>query len=73
MEKNIRYCYKNRTRCSNDCFKKAEATEELTRNKITQRIVKLKPVPDANLINVEVIVISPEERQGILNELRQVL
>ena len=32
-----------------------------------------KLMPKANLKNVEEIVITPEERQEILNELRQVL
>ena len=54
-------------------YKTAEGTGELTGNKIADKIVKLKPVLDANLRNVEEIVIPPEKTQEILNELRQVL
>ena len=46
--------------------KAAEATGEFTGNKIADGIVK-------PLRNVEEIVIPPEKRQEILNELRQVL
>ena len=53
--------------------KTAEATRELIGNKIAEKIVKPKPVPDENSRNVEEIVIPPEKRQEILNELRQAL
>ena len=42
-------------------------------NKITENSVKPKPVPDVNSKNVEEIVIPPEKRQEIFNELREVL
>ena len=35
--------------------------------------MKIKPVIDENFRNVEEIIISPEKREEILNELRQVL
>ena len=48
--------------------KTAEATSELTRNKIAEKKVKPKPVPDINSRNVEEV--SPSERrQEILNKL----
>ena len=46
-------------------------TGELIRNKITDKIVKLKLMPYMNWKNVEEIIISPEKRQEMLNELRQ--
>ena len=52
--------------------KTAEATGEFIGNKIADKIVKLKPAPDANSKNLKEIVIPPEKRQEILNELRQV-
>ena len=48
--------------------KTAEATGELTGNKIAENIVKSKPVSDVNSRNVEEIVIPPEKRQEILND-----
>ena len=51
----------------------AEPTEELVRNKIAEKIVEPKPVSDVNSRNLEEIVSLPEKRQGMLNELRQVL
>ena len=51
----------------------AEATAELIGNKIAEKNVKTKPVRDENSRNVEEIVFPPEERQEILNELRQVI
>ena len=42
-------------------------------NKIYENNVRLKPVPGMNSKNVEEIVISLEERQEILNKLRQLL
>ena len=53
--------------------KTAEATEELIENKIAEKIVKPKPLPEANSRNVEEIVIPPEKRQEVLNEIKQVL
>ena len=49
--------------------KAAEATGELIGNKITDKILKLVE----NSRNFEEIVIPPEKRQKILNELKQVL
>ena len=48
--------------------KAAEATGELIRNKIVGKILK----PDEHPRNAEEIVIPPEKRKEILNELRQV-
>ena len=53
--------------------KAAEATGEIILNKITDKIVKPKFLPAENLRSVEKIVIPPEKRQEILNELKQVL
>ena len=53
--------------------KTAEATGELIGKTIAKTIVKPKPVIDENSINVEETVILPDNRQEILNELRQVL
>ena len=52
---------------------KAEATGDFIGDKIADKIVKPKPVSDANSRNVEEIVIPPERREDILNEFRQVL
>ena len=49
--------------------KAAKATGKFIGNKIADKIVK----PDKNPRNVEEIVIPPEKRKKILNELRQVL
>ena len=49
--------------------KAAEATEKFKGNKITDRIAKLAE----NSRSVEEIVIPPEVREEILNELRQIL
>ena len=49
-----------------------EETKELIGNKIVEKKVKSKPIPDVNSGNVEEIAIS-EKRQEILNALRQVL
>ena len=40
-------------------------------NKILQKIVKPKPVPDVNSGKAEEIVIPPEKRQEIINKLKQ--
>ena len=53
--------------------KAAEATDEFLGNKIADKIVKPKHVIDENPRNFEEIIISPEKREEILNELRQVL
>ena len=49
--------------------KAAEATGELIGNKIAEKILK----PAENSRNFEEIVILPEKREKILNELKQVL
>ena len=54
-------------------YKADEATGELIGNRVVDKIVKPKPVPDAKLRNAEKIVIPPEKRQEILKKLRQVL
>ena len=51
---------------------RAGAACEFTGNKIADKIVKPKPVSEANSRNAEEIDTSPEKRK-ILNELRQVL
>ena len=42
-------------------------------NKIAEKIVKPKSAPGVNSKNVEEVLIPSEEKQKILNELRQVL
>ena len=42
-------------------------------NKIADKIVKPKPLPAESSRNVKEIIILPEKREEILNELRQVL
>ena len=51
----------------------AEATGELIRNKIGEKVVKPKPVLDVNSTNFEEIFIPTEKRQEILNKIRKVL
>ena len=46
---------------------------ELVRNKVTENIVRPKPMSDMNSRNVEKIVIRLDKRQEILKELGQVL
>ena len=53
--------------------KAAEGTGEVIGNKIADKIEKPKPVIDENLRHVEEIVILPQKREKILNELTQVL
>ena len=54
--------------------KTAEAFSKLIENKVNEKTVKPKPVRDENFLrNVEEIVIPPDQRQEILNELRQIL
>ena len=69
---------KYRPRHSENCFQKvvhktAEATGEFIGNKIADKIVKPKPVPDDNSRYVEEIFIPPEKREEILNKLRKIL
>ena len=52
--------------------KAAAATGEFIGNKIRVKIVKVKPMSDVNSRNVEEIIILPEKREEMLNELRQV-
>ena len=72
------HCYKNRLgvlKTANEkvAHKAAEETGEVIGNRIANRIVKIKPVPDVNSRSFEEIFIPPEKREYILNELRQVL
>ena len=53
--------------------KASEATGEFTGNKIAEKIVKAKPVPDTNFRDFEKLIIPPEKIEEILNELRKVL
>ena len=53
--------------------KTAEATDELIGNKIADKTVKPLPVPDTNWRDAEEIVIPPQRRKEVLNELTQVL
>ena len=53
--------------------KTAEARGDLIGNEIAEKILKPKTTSDDNWWNVEKIVIPPEKRPEILNELRQVL
>ena len=53
--------------------KAAEATGEVIGNKIANKIVKPKPIPEVNLRNVEEIIFPPAKRKEILNDLKQVL
>ena len=53
--------------------KKLVHKTEFIGNKIADEIVKPKPVPDENSRNIEEIIIPPEKREEILNELRQEL
>ena len=63
----------------NVAHKAAEATGEFLGNKMADaklydgKSIKLKAMPDANSRDVEEIIIPPEKREEILNELRQVL
>ena len=53
--------------------KTAEATGEFIGNKITDKIMEPNPVPEENSRNFEEIIIPPEKREELLNELKQVL
>ena len=75
-KKTIQCCYENRPIWPEKRFQKsktAAATGELIGNKVPEKIVKPKPVTEANLRNVEEMVISQEKIKEILNELGQVL
>ena len=50
----------------------AEATDEFIRIKIAGKIVKAKPMLEANSRDNEEIVIPPQKRGKILSELRQI-
>ena len=50
-----------------------EATCELIGNKVPDKIVKEKAVIDENSRNIEEIIVLPEKREEILNELIQLL
>ena len=50
--------------------KTAEATGEYIENETADKTVEPKPVPDESSRNVEEIVIPPEKREEILNEIR---
>ena len=62
-----------KTASKKEIHKAAEATAEFIGNKIADKIVKPKHAIDVNPENVEEIIISSDEREEILNELRQVL
>ena len=53
--------------------KAAEATGEFIGKKIMHKIVKPKPLSDENVRDIEQIIIPPEKREEILNELRRLL
>ena len=53
--------------------KATEKTTKFTGNKFANKIGKLKHVINENPRNVEKIIMSPEKREQVLNELRQVL
>ena len=52
--------------------KSAEATDKFIENTIADKTVTTKSVPKANSRNVKEIVIPPEQRKKMINELRQV-
>ena len=63
------------TRCCKNCFQKivyktAQTIEYFIGNKVAGKIVKPEPVLDMNSRNFEEIVIPPEKKQEISNELR---
>ena len=73
----IEFRDKNGTKCSKNFDKKvahkaAEPTGQFIGNKIANKIVKPKPVLDMNSRNVKEMIIPPEKRGELLNELRQV-
>ena len=62
-----------KTASKKEIHKAAEATAKFIGNKIADKIVKPKHSIDVNPENVEEIIIPSDEREEILNELRQVL
>ena len=56
-----------KTAFKNVVNKTAKATRELIGNKIAEKIVNPKPVPDPNLRNVQEVNIPLEKREEILN------
>ena len=52
--------------------KSAEATDKFIENTIADKTVTTKSMPKANSRNVKEIVIPPEQRKKMINELRQV-
>ena len=62
-----------KTASKNVVHKAAEGTGQFIGNKIANKIVKPKHAIDENPKNVEEIIILPEKREEIINELRQVL
>ena len=58
---------------SNSSIKQLKQQEKWWIIKSLKKIVKPKLDPEANSRNVEEIVIPPEKRQEIINELRQLL
>ena len=57
----------------NVAHKAAEGTDKFLGNKIVDKIVKPKTAPKENLKVVKKIIVTPENREEIVNELRQVL
>ena len=76
MVKNNGYYNKNRNRCCKNClnkqFKKAaEATGDLIRNKIADKITSIiKPKEKEKVYKAEKIYIPTEKRQQIINDLK---
>ena len=62
-----------KTASKKEFYKAAEGTGEFLIIKIADKVLKQKPVIDENSRNVEEIIIPPETREEMLNELRQVL
>ena len=60
-----------KTAWKNVVFKTAEVTGESARDKIAEKFMKLKPVPDDNSINGEEIVIPLEKRQETLKRIKK--
>ena len=71
MQKKLRDIV-SKTATKKVAHKTSKASGEFIGNKIADKTVKLIPVPDANSINLEEIVIPLETRKEKLNELRQV-
>ena len=62
-----------KTLTRNVAHKAAEGTDKFLGNKIVDKIVKPKTAPNENLKVVKKIIVTPENREEIVNELRQVL